>query len=62
MNIFLGMCWFLSYTMTFISFVLWAWRWSDEIATAQATFFWFVLTVILGLIGGYITLSISDNR
>jgi hypothetical protein len=46
--------------MTFISFVLWAWRWSAEIATAQATFFWLLMSVILGVIGGFITWKLSD--
>lgn len=61
MNIFFSVCWGASYLMLFCSFVIWGWRWSEEIATAQATFFWLLMTAIFAGIGIGVVLSFRNN-
>jgi len=58
-GVFFGLAWFMSYFMLFISFVVWAWRWCAEIATAQATCFWFALSCGLGALGVWVVIRLA---
>jgi hypothetical protein len=61
MNIFFAVCWGASYLSMLANFIIWGWRWSEEIGSAQAMAFWLLLTAVFGGIGLYLVRSIKDN-
>ena len=62
MREFLGAVWFFSYMTTWLMFAYWGWLWSHEIATAQATFVWFVLSLGLGALGVWVVVRLNSLR
>ena len=52
--------WVVSYFSVWLMFLYFGWLWSHEIATAQATAFWFALSLGLGVLGVWVVVRLSQ--
>ena len=62
MNAFYTVAWFFSYFAVFCSFIVWGWRWCEQIATAQAACVWFALSCGLGGLGVWVVTRMPLQR
>jgi hypothetical protein len=61
MNTFLAVCWGASYLAMLANFIVWGWRWSEELQNAQATFFWGCMALVFAVTGDGIARSFRNN-
>jgi hypothetical protein len=61
MNNYFYICWTMSYIFAYISLVVHAWRWADEVGTLDALLFWLAAVSVFGIIGIWLLRNFREN-